>query len=431
MKSTTIKAISILLITLIFSCSSEKEATKTIPQVTTTTATNITYTNASIGGNISADGGATVTSKGVVWSTISAPTISLTSKTSDGTGTGYFSSAISNLSGSTRYYARAYATNSVGTGYGNEITFTTEAIVLPTLTTAVASNITSDSAVSGGTITSNGGSVITARGIVWSTTQNPTITLTTKTTDATSTENFSSTITGLTRNKTYYVRAYATNSLGTAYGNSVSFTTTATTVPSTTTIIGTQTWLNTNLDVSTYSDGTAIPQVTDPTLWANLTTGAWCYHSNSTANGTTYGKLYNWYAVAGIWNEASKTNLSQRKKLAPTGYHIPSNSEWNILITYLGGESIAGGKLKSIGTTIWTSPNTGATNSSGFYGLPGGYRYSNGSFGYYIGTFGTWWSSSESNIANASTRILYHNYGSIGTNIENKASGFSVRCLKD
>lgn len=431
MKSTTIKAISILLITLIFSCSSEKEATKTIPQVTTTTATNITYTNASIGGNVSADGGATVTSRGVVWSTISAPTISLTSKTSDGTGTGYFSSAISNLSGSTRYYARAYATNSVGTGYGNEIIFTTEAIVLPTLTTTLASSITSDSAVSGGTITSNGGAVITARGIVWSTTQNPTIALTTKTTDATSTENFSSAITGLTRNKTYYVRAYATNSVGTAYGNSISFTTTATTVASTTTIIGTQTWLNKNLDVSTYSDGTVIPQVTDPTLWANLTTGAWCYHSNSTANGTTYGKLYNWYAVAGIWNEASKTNVTQRKKLAPTGYHIPSNSDWNILITYLGGEGMAGGKLKSTGTTIWTSPNTGATNSSGFFGLPGGYRFSNGSFGFYIGMFGTWWSLTESNTANASTRILYYNYGSIGTNIENKASGFSVRYLKD
>jgi hypothetical protein len=219
MKSTSIKALSIILITIIFGCSSEKEAAKTLPQLTTTTATSVTLISASTGGNVSADGGAPVTSRGVVWNNATAPTISLVTKTTDGTGTGSFTSSIANLIPSTNYYARAYATNSVGTAYGNEITFTTGAVVLPTLTTLAATSITINSAISGGAISSDGGGAITARGLVWSTLQNPTIALTTKTTETTSTGNFTSAITGLSLNTTYYVKAYATNSVGTAYGN--------------------------------------------------------------------------------------------------------------------------------------------------------------------------------------------------------------------
>ena len=148
--------------------------------------------------------------------------------------------------------------------------------------------------------------------------------------------------------------------------------------------IGSQTWSIKNLDVATYSDGTLIPEVTDPTEWANLTTGAWCYYNNDSANGATYGKLYNWYAVAGIYNEASKTNANQRKKLAPTGYHTPSDAEWTTLTDYLGGESVAGGKMKETDTANWLSPNHNATNSSVFSGLPGGYRNYNETF-YNIG----------------------------------------------
>lgn len=138
--------------------------------------------------------------------------------------------------------------------------------------------------------------------------------------------------------------------------------------------ICTQTWATKNLDVTTYNDGTPIPQVTDPTAWANLTTGAWCYYNNYAANNATYGKLYNWYAAAGIYDAASLANPALRKKLAPTGYHVPTDAEWTILTTCLGGESVAGGKMKSTGTSLWTAPNTAATNSSGFTGLPGGCR---------------------------------------------------------
>ena len=195
----------------------------------------------------------------------------------------------------------------------------------------------------------------------------------------------------------------------------------------TTTTIGTQVWTTKNLDVATYSDGTVIPQVADPTAWAALTTGAWCYYNNDSANGTTYGKLYNWYAVAGIHDTDLNT---PNKKLAPTGYHIPSDAEWTTLTTYLEGESVAGGKMKATGTSLWNTPNAVATNSSGFSGLPGGYRGNVGTFDY-IGGTGNWWSSSASNTPNAWYRYLHYDDGGAFRNDLNKGDGFSVRCLRD
>ena len=191
-----------------------------------------------------------------------------------------------------------------------------------------------------------------------------------------------------------------------------------------------QVWATKNLDVTTYSDGTPIPQVTDPTAWANLTTGAWCYYNNDAANNATYGKLYNWYAAAGIYDAASLTNASLRKKLAPTGYHVPTDTEWTTLTTCLGGESVAGGKMKETGTAHWQSPNTDATNSSGFTGLPGGYRNFYGTF-YTIGYNGNWWSSSEYVTTDAWLRSLNYNNGITFIFTNNKKNGFSVRCLRD
>lgn len=194
--------------------------------------------------------------------------------------------------------------------------------------------------------------------------------------------------------------------------------------------IGTQIWSTTNLDVTTYRDGTPIPQVTDPTAWAGLTTGAWCYYANNTANGTTYGKLYNWHAVRGIHDNDPNT---PNKILAPLGWHVPSNSEWNTLINYLdpnanGGiatPNLAGDKMKSTGTTLWTSPNTGATNSSGFTGFPGGLRNYDGTF-LSIGNVGGWWCSDD-----AWTRDINYNSGSAYLNTYGQEVGFSVRCVKD
>ena len=232
--------------------------------------------------------------------------------------------------------------------------------------------------------------------------------------------------TGLTQSTNYIYRVYSYNEGGKSpvYSNELTLTTYST-IQSVN--IGTKTWTTKNLDVATYSDGTVIPQVTDPTAWASLTTGAWCYYNNDAANGTTYGKLYNWYAVAGIHDKDPNT---PNKKLAPTGYHIPSDAEWTTLTTYLGGESIAGGKMKATGTSFWVSPNQDATNSSGFTGLPGGFRDYVGTFNN-IGDYGYWWSSSEDYTSIAWFRYLNYNDGTAYRNYYNKYFGFSVRCLRD
>jgi len=209
--------------------------------------------------------------------------------------------------------------------------------------------------------------------------------------------------------------------------------------------ICTQVWSTKNLNVSRYRDGTPIPQVTDPVQWPNLTTGAWCYYNNSTTNGAIYGKLYNWYAVAGIYNIASLSNPALRKKLAPTGWHVPSDGEWSNLINCLdpnanGGSNlpnIAGGKMKATGTIqagtgLWQDPNTDATNALGFTVLPGGCRFIDD-----VGTFNTmgyngyWWSSSVDGPSSAFYRYLNFDNGSAYRDSDDKRFGYSVRCLRD
>ena len=179
--------------------------------------------------------------------------------------------------------------------------------------------------------------------------------------------------------------------------------------------IGTQVWTAKNLDVTKYRNGDAIPQVQDKNAWAKLKTGAWCYYENKTANGSSYGKLYNWYAV------------TDPRGLAPKGYHIPTDAEWTTLTNYLGGETIAGTKMKS--NTGWENNGNG-TNTSGFAGLPGGYRYYDGLFSD-IGANGYWWSSSESNTVYAWCRYLYSNNDFVTSYGSYKRNGFSVRCIKD
>jgi hypothetical protein len=212
----------VLLSTLLLFC--KKSDNPRTPTLTTSNVISITQTSCQSGGDITSDGGSLIISKGVCWNTTSSPTTS-NSKTVDGSGTGTFSSNITGLNNNTTYYVRAYATNNIGTAYGNEITFKTTATTLPTITTTTISGISQTSASSGGNITFDGGSSITAKGICWSTTQNPTI-VNSKTVDSSGTGSFTSNLLNLNANTTYYVRAYATNSVGTSYGSQLTFTTT-------------------------------------------------------------------------------------------------------------------------------------------------------------------------------------------------------------
>lgn len=177
--------------------------------------------------------------------------------------------------------------------------------------------------------------------------------------------------------------------------------------------IGSQTWISKNLDVSSYRNGDPIPEVQDKEAWAILTTGAWCYYENKTANGTKYGKLHNWHAV------------NDPRGLAPSGYHIPSDAEWTLLTDNLGDE--AGTKMKS--TRGWLKNGNGA-NTSGFEELPGGCRNFNGNF-FDIGAIGNWWGPLESNIYSAWYHSLYSDNDNVIRNLSQKQTGLSVRCIKD
>ena len=636
-----------------------------IPTIATNSATSITSNSASCGGNISNDGRAQVVSRGVCWSTSPNPTIA-NSKTTDGSGTGSFSSSITGLTANTTYYVKAYATNSVGTAYGNEISFTTSAnagdcgtitdidgnvyntvkignqcwlkenlkvthynngnviptqlvdsqwgsdrngayaiypysevdgissekqmlntygalynwyvvadprgvcpsgwnvpsqeqwndlvvyldpvadlnnsnqsniaggklkdkstnpdshprwnspntnatnetnfsafpageryeggdflqygtdgrfwsssvnssccawgvnlssfsgsftrigsfknhgfsircikndLTVPIISTSSIVNIATNSATSGGNVTSDGGSAVTSRGVCWNTSPNPTI-ANSKTTDGSGTGSFTSSITGLTANTTYYVKAYATNSVGTAYGNELSFTTND--IPSingsvtdidgnvyNTVKIGNQIWMAENLKTQKYQNGDLIDNGSVLGDYSTETEPKYWFAYNDDLNNTAvYGRLYTWYVV------------TDPRKLCPIDWHVPSDSEWNLLEQNLGMTSIqvqliedisntVGGKIKEVGMSHWLSPNTGATDGVGFKALPAGYRrrfykdFDN------KGEYACFWSSSAYDITYAYYRHLYNNKASINRTYNYKNYGFSVRCVKD
>jgi uncharacterized protein (TIGR02145 family) len=182
-------------------------------------------------------------------------------------------------------------------------------------------------------------------------------------------------------------------------------------------MIGNQEWMVKNIDVTTYRNGDAIPECTDNTQWNNLTTGAWCYYNNNSSNGPVYGKMYNWYAV------------TDSRGFGPTGWHVPSDGEFTTLGTYLGGDLVAGGKMKETGNAHWNSPNTGATNESGFTGLGGGYRWSGGF--QRMGDAGVYWTTTQSDASNAYPRTLFYNSAGVTKPANPKTMGMSVRMIKN
>ena len=399
--------------------------TPTIPTLSTTTPTTaITPISATSGGTVTADGGATVTEMGICWSTSINPTTALSTKTVNGGGVYTFYRNLTGLLGNTTYYVRAYATNSAGTAYGTNVSFVTLAPVVPTLTTTDISVITLNTAISGGKITSNGGAAITASGVCWSTSSGPTALLGTKTSDGTTTGIFTSNVASLLLNTKYYLRAYATNSAGTGYGTELSFITASSLLTDIdgnnyySIKIGTQEWMRENLKTTKYRDGNLIANITDNTAWSQLTTSAYCWYSNDIANKNTNGALYNWYTV------------SDSRGLCPTGWHVPSDTEWSTLVTTLGGTDVAGGKMKIMGTTYWYGPNTVATNESGFTALGSGSR-TDGSFSGILSS-GLWWSSTPyTSSSNAYNQNMNYYSAGIYSSFPQVKDGNSVRCLKD
>jgi uncharacterized protein (TIGR02145 family) len=391
-----------------------------VPVLTTTVITSITQNTAVCGGNITDDKGGLVTVRGVCWGIAANPTIA-NSKTSDGTGSGTFVSSLTGLSGNTTYYIRAYATNSAGTSYGNELMFTTNP-ELPAVSTKVVSPITADFASSGGSVTSDGGAVVTSHGVCWSTSQNPT-TANFKTTDGPGTGVFTSSLTGLTANTTYYLRAYAVNIVGTGYGNVITFTTTGTLTDTDGNVynsvtIGTQTWMRENLKVIHYRNGDPIQNVTDNTQWSNLVTGGYCWYLNDeTQYKNTYGSLYNFYTV------------SDTRNICPIGWRVPTQSDWNTLQSFLGGDLVAGGKLKEQGTSHWYAPNDGATDESKFTSLPGGDRVPSGPFQIVRQSSEFWTSTGVNSVAAYAYFISFESERLFNNQFE-KQYGLSVRCIK-
>ena len=301
---------------------------------------------------------------------------------------------------------------------------------LPVIFTKGLLNVWPTSAIFSGEIASNGGSSLSEQGFCCSTVSLPDTTDNKISTVSTNTGEFSLAVTELSPRTNYYVRAYAKNSIGIAYGEELSFTTPADHAGEAGTVadvdrnvytsvtIGTQLWMVENLKTAKFKDGTDIPIVTDNAAWANLTTPGCCWYNNDASYKTTFGALYNWYTV------------HDSRNLCPDGWHAPTHDEWTTLMTFLGGGSVAVGKLKEAGILHWISPNTLATNETGFTALPGGKRdFDGGSFSNLTAT-GSLWASTDSSTTYAYCRQMgYDNF--YWESSAPKTQGFSVRCLKD
>jgi uncharacterized protein (TIGR02145 family) len=401
---------------------------RTLP-VTVTPAIGSTPAFIKTGGEITSEGSGAVAVRGVCWSLHQNPTVlNSDSISTDGNGIGVFYSNITGIKPGTTYYIKAYAKNNAGTGYGDQLTALI-APVVPTVTTSKINVVSDTIAISGGEVLSDGGSPVTERGICWSTVKNPTHSQSSTdpfTKDSMGIGKFISTI-SLSKqdyNSIFYLRAYATNSVGTAYGIEFSFSPAKLLVKDKEgnfyhfVKIGTQVWMVENLKTTLFNDSSAIDYVEDSTPWNSRITAGYCwYDSDETTYKNTYGALYNWYAV-GSGN------------LCPTGWHVPSDSEWSTLSNYLGGVTLSGGKLKETGVLHWKIPNAGATNETGFTALPGGYRNNTGLFEN-IGNYGQWWSTSAGTANVSYYRYLYYGNSSIISSFVNQKYGLSVRCLKN
>ncbi|MCD4792483.1 MAG: fibrobacter succinogenes major paralogous domain-containing protein [Bacteroidales bacterium] len=452
MKKTLFLTASAIFLLSYTGCKRFELITKTI--YTQSEVSNITYNSVSVSTEI-LEVGDNLKTYGYCYGTGSMPTVkdSKTIYAGENAKIGIFTEEITELAPNTTYYLRAYAEEDEIRYGKTEQNFTTlELITTPIVTTDEITNINYITATCGGNVTNAGSSDVSERGVCWSTSQNPTISdLCTE--DGGGIGAFINEITGLTENKTYYVRAYATNDGGTSYGEEKMFTTAPYQITDidgniyNTVVIGNQIWLKENLKVTRYHNGTGILLVEDHIVWADLgdnnTDDAYCYYNNNNeGEADTYGALYTWAAAMGDNAVSSNTNPSGVQGVCPDDWHLPSDAEWKELEMELGMTQAQadatgwrgtdeGGKMKEAGITHWDNPNTDATNESGFTALPGGYRhYDHGDFGG-LGSNSYFWSATEYDATYAwYRRLLYDNSG-VNRGSSNKSYGFSVRCLRD
>ncbi len=375
-----------------------------MPTVTTTDLTEITSITATGGGEVLDDGNVTISERGVCWSLNEQPTID-DNKTSDGSGEGTFTSNLDNLEANTAYYVKAYASSEDSTVYGEQKQFTTEEQAgLPMVTTADISGISDTEATSGGEVSDDGGDAVTAYGVCWSTNEAPTIDGNI-TNDGSGTGAYTSTLTGLFESTTYFVRAYATNSVGTAYGEQKQFTSAQRTGFSDprdgqkydTVHIGNQVWFAENLNYNTED--------------------SYVYNNNA-SNAELYGRLYLWEAAVNA---------------CPEGWRLPSKTDWEELISYLDADPQninPGSAIRK--KTGWYKDSNNITNSTGFSALPGGIFSKTLDIYNNVGHYAYWWTSTNESSTNAWMFLLYYQ----GTTqfdpcYDKKIYGMSVRCIKN
>jgi uncharacterized protein (TIGR02145 family) len=411
-----------------------------LPSVDTYGATS-NILSADLKGGIIWGGNAPITTEGFCWSSLHVPTIqdSIVSKVVFSSGVG-FTATLEGLRAYRKYYFNAFATNKFGTAYGVVKSFIAFSEV-PFVTTSFILDFTNNTAIVGGNILFEGKSNVSEHGVYWDTSQNPEITGTKYPIDNGSVS-FSSLLTGLNPKTIYYVKAYATNSIGTGFGLQLSFTTCQdTSLQRVTDIdgnvyhivtIGTQIWMAENLKTTKFRDGTSIPNVQDDVKWSSSFTGAYCWYKNDLINKNIYGALYNFYAAI------------DNHHLCPLGWHVPTDTEWHTLALTLDANAkelpdysisdpeseIAGAKMKEASLLYWTSNNTGVTNETGFTAFPGGNRGNGGAFGG-LGEMGIWLSSSETTDSFVWWRNLDNNDSGLWRYHSPKNYGYSVRCVKD
>ena len=390
-----------------------------------------TSTSIVASGYVLTDGGSQITVRGICCDTLKNPTTANNRTVEDGL-LGSFSSTLKHLLPNTLYYIRAYATNKEGTGYGLETSYSTGQSIINISTNGIYS-VTPTSAVISANITADEGTRITKRGVCWGTLPNPTID-DQKTVDGSGVGSFEGNLSGLIPQMKYFVRLYVESTAGIQYSDEFSFKTYFGSATDTdnnkyySVLIGNQEWLANNLKVTRYNNGDLIGTTTPATFDIRSEANPkyqWAFNGDETSssiynesNVSAYGRLYTWYTV------------TDNRKICPDGWHIPDNSEWSVLIDFLGGEAVAGGKLKENPNYHWENPNQGASDEVGFKAVAGGYRDPSGSFLELL-RMATWWSTTSYSSTEAPLKACSFLNAIITTTNYPKTTGCSVRCLKD